>query len=127
MDKTQAHTLAKLLKQERRALELSAREVARRAGINDSVVVRIEQGAVPNPRPDTLKAIAEVLGLDLADVFAAAGYVQPTGLPSFTPYLRNKYGDMPAKALRELETSFAEIAAKYGYVADGPNPGQDET
>ena len=67
------------------------------------------------PRPDTLKAIAEVLGLDLADIYTAAGYVQSTGLPSFTPYLRSKYADMPPKALQELETSFARIAEKYGY------------
>lgn len=126
MDSDHSQALARLFKQTREALGLSAREVARRAEITDSNVVRLEQGAIPNPRPDTLKALADVLGLDLADVYAAAGYVQPKGLPSFTPYLRSKYADLPAEARQELETSFARIADKYGFDADGPKPGEDE-
>jgi transcriptional regulator with XRE-family HTH domain len=127
MDKEHSQALATLLKQARERLGMSAREVADRSGMADSNVIRLEQGAIANPRPDTLKSLADVLGLDLADVYAAAGYVQPHGLPSFAPYLRSKYADLPANAKVEMEQSFARIAEKYGYDADGPAPGEDET
>lgn len=126
MNNSQLKALAQLLREAREGLGLSAREVGKRSGITDSNIVRLEQGAIANPRPETLKAIADVLELDLADVYAAAGYVQPDGLPSFAPYLRSKYGDLPAEAQQELERSFKTVAEKYGYDASGPKPGQDE-
>jgi len=92
----------------------------------DSNVIRLEQGAIANPRPETLKSLADVLGLDLADVYAAAGYVQPQGLPSFAPYLRSKYARLPKAAQQELERTFSHIVKKHGYEAHGPNPGEDE-
>lgn len=126
MDSEQSNALAQLLKLTREKHGLSARELAKRSGITDSNVVRLEQGGIANPRPDTLKALADVLDLDLADVYSAAGYVQPKGLPSFAPYLRSRYADLPDSAKRELETSFTHIAEKYGYDAAGPKPGEDE-
>lgn len=124
-----AKHLAELLRTARENLGLSVREVGRRSGVSDGNVVRLEQGAIPNPRPDTLKAIADVLELDLADVFASIGYVQPQGLPSFTPYLRSKYGDMPDEAVRDLQAYFTKLAKKHGLNPDehsGPKPGEDE-
>lgn len=126
MDTKQAHLLGKQLKEARAKLGLSAREVADRSGMADSNVLRLEQGAIANPRPETLKSLADTLNLDLADLYAAAGYVQPDGLPSFAPYLRSKYADLPASAQRELEISFRKIAAKHGYDPTGPAAGEDE-
>lgn len=126
MDKKQAQSLGKMLKQSREKLGLSAREVADRSGMADSNVLRLEQGAIANPRPETLKSLADALSLDLSDLYAAAGYVQPEGLPSFAPYLRSKYADLPASAQREIEASFKKIAAKHGYDPAGPKPGEDE-
>jgi len=122
--------LADLLRTARERLGLSVREVGRRSGIADSNIVRLEQGAIPTPRPDTLKAIADVLWPDPADVFASIGYVQPKGLPSFTPYLRSKYGDMPEAAVRDLEQYFSRLVKKHGLTPEqeaGPKPGEDET
>lgn len=126
MNNEQSLQLGRLLKQARIEHQLSAREVADRSGMADSNVLRLEQGAIASPRPDTLKSLADVLELDLADLYAAAGYVQPQGLPSFAPYLRSKYADMPASAAAELEESFSRIAAKHGYDPNGPKPGEDE-
>ena len=125
-----ATRLADLLRSARESLGYSVREVSRRSGVTNSNVVRLEQGVIPNPRPETLKAIADVLELDLADVFASIGYVQPQGLPSFTPYLRSKYGDMPEEAVQELQRYFARIVKKHGLTPEqlaGPKPGEDET
>lgn len=121
-----ATKLGKMLKKAREANGLSAREVAIRSGMADSNVLRLEQGGIANPRPETLKSLADTLQLDLSDLYAAAGYLQPQGLPSFAPYLRSKYADLPASAQREIEQSFARIAAKHGYDPNGPKPGEDE-
>ncbi|WP_082530399.1 helix-turn-helix domain-containing protein [Aeromicrobium sp. Root344] len=127
MDKKQAQALGKLLRLSREKAGLSGRELADRSGMAASNVLRLEQGTIANPRPETLKSLADVLDLDLSDLYAAAGYIQPEGLPSFAPYLRSKYSGLPASAQRELETSFAKIAAKHGYDPNGPQPGEDET
>ncbi len=124
-----ASHLAQLLKAARVKLGLSIREVGARSGITNSNIVRLEQGIIPNPRPETLKALADVLELDLADVFTSIGYVQPKGLPSLTPYLRSKYGDMPESAVQELQAYFTKLAKKHGMHTDqfsGPRPGEDE-
>lgn len=126
MDAEQARRLGRQLKRARSDLGLSARQVADRSGMADSNVLGLEQGAIANPRPETLKSLADTLGIDLADLYAAAGYVQPAGLPSFAPYLRSKYADLPASAQRELESTFHKIALKHGYDPSGPNAGEDE-
>jgi transcriptional regulator with XRE-family HTH domain len=123
---TNAVQLGKTLKERRNALELTIKEVARRSGMTDSNVLRIERGDIPQPRPETLKSLADVLGLALSDLFNLAGYVQPKTLPSFSPYLRSKYADLPESAAREMEASFARIAAKHGYDPHGPHDGEDE-
>ncbi len=94
--------------------------------MNDATIVRIEQGAFAAPRPDKLSRIAEALGLSLADVFALADYAVPDDLPSFQPYLRSKYRDMPAEAVDDLSKAFERIVRKHGYDAHGPRHGEDE-
>lgn len=61
-----------------------------------------------------------------ADLYDAAGFELPTELPSFTPYLRTKYRDLPPAARAELQQSFAQIAHRYGYRPGGPRSGEDE-
>lgn len=91
-----------------------------------ATIVRLEQGAFAEPRPETLRVVAEALGVSLADVFAMADYVVPDELPAFTPYLRTKYRDLPAPAVEELERSFKRIAKRHGFNPAGPAPGEDE-
>lgn len=125
MTEQKAHNLGLIIKEARAAKGMSARDLSAQVGIAHSNVLRIEQGTLANPRPAVLEGIAAALDIELADLYAAAGYVQP-GLPSFAPYLRSKYSDLPALAQRELQQSFEAIADKYGYDARGPQPGQDE-
>lgn len=95
--------------------------------MNDATIVRIEQGAFAAPRPDKLSRIAEALGLSLADVFALADYAVPDDLPSFQPYLRSKYRDMPTGAVDDLNRAFERIIRKHGYQPEGPRDGEDES
>lgn len=108
----------------REALGISQRELMRRSGVAN--VPRLEMGATTRPRTDSLQAIADVLGVSLTELVAAG---RPEELPTLTPYLRTKYGQMPDAALDELQKYLAKLTAKHGLTADafnGPKPGEDE-
>ena len=127
MHPDQASRFGTYIKQVRQEKGLSSRALARAVGVNDSTIVRIEQGAIEAPRPNLLRAIARELDLPLSDVFAQADYVTPNDLPTFAPYLRAKYGELPPAAVAELQQSFDRIAQRYGYEGRGPAPGEDES
>ena len=126
MDEQQARELGQRLRERREMLDLSIRQLAERTGVNHSTVVRLEQGLIDAPAPDKLSRIADALGLGLADVYALADYSVPSELPSFRPYLRTKYRNLPAPAVEQLERSFRRIAKQHGFNPDGPAPGEDE-
>jgi transcriptional regulator with XRE-family HTH domain len=126
VDEKQAKGFGKYLKKQREAKGLSARELGRRANVDDSTIVRFEQGAYANPAPDKLVRLAEALDLSVADIFAHAHYALPSELPTLPAYLRLKYGDLPATAMKDLERYVSQLADKYGLDADGPQRGEDE-
>ncbi len=126
MNPQQAKELGRRLRVRREELDLSVRELARRAGVDNTTIVRIERGAFAAPRPDKLSRIADALDLSLADVFALAEYVAPNELPAFAPYLRSKYRHLPTPAVEELERSFKRIVKRHGFDPEGPAPGEDE-
>lgn len=123
----QAKRLGQTLRTRREALGLSQRQLAAEAGVNDATIVRIERGAFGAPAPDKLSRIAEALEMRLADVFALADYVVPADLPSFQPYLRSRYRDLPDEAIEDLDRAFSRIVKKHGYQPDGPANGEDES
>jgi transcriptional regulator with XRE-family HTH domain len=126
MNPQQAKELGDRLRARREELGLSLRDLERKTGVDNGTIVRIEQGAFSAPRPDKLSRIADALDLSLADVFALADYVVPSELPTFTPYLRSKYRDLPAPAVEELARSFQRIAKRHGLDPEGPAAGEDE-
>ena len=126
MDQEQAKELGLLLRRRREELGLSARDLEGLAEVDNGTIVRIEQGAFAAPRPDKLSRIADALGLSLADVYSLAEYAVPSDLPSFRPYLRAKYRDLPADAIAQLERSFTRLAKRHGFDPAGPAPGEDE-
>jgi transcriptional regulator with XRE-family HTH domain len=102
------------------------RQVAEQAGMNFATVARIEQGQFAAPDPGKLARLAEALGLSIADVFGLADYAVPDDLPSFQPYLRSRYRDMPPAAVEDLNQAFERIIKQHGYEPDGPHDGEDE-
>lgn len=127
MESGQVKRLGQTLRARREKLGLSQRQLAAQAGVNDATIVRIEHGEFNAPAPDKLSRIAEALDLPLADVFALADYVVPSQLPSFQPYLRSRYQDLPKDAIEDLDQAFARIVRRHGYQPDGPRPGEDES
>jgi len=126
MNLSQAKRLGVWLRERRHEAGLGTTELAKRTGINDATVTRIEQGAIASPDPHKLRLIAQELDLNLADVYAMAGYAAPKDLPSFQPYLRRKYRDLPDEAVDDLGRAFDRIIKKHGYEPDGPRDGEDE-
>jgi transcriptional regulator with XRE-family HTH domain len=124
MNPNDAKQLGDVLREQRETIGLSAHEVARRAGVNVGTVTRIELGQIPNPRPDSLTAIGDVLGIAAADLFALTEWLPKGELPSFTPYLRAKYGDLPDEALDEVNAFFTRLRSQHGL--HGPVDGEDE-
>lgn len=127
MNPSQAKRLGEWLRERRHEAGIGTTELAKRTGINDATITRIEQGAIASPDPHKLRLISQELDLNLADVYAMAGYAAPTDLPSFQPYLRRKYRDLPDEAIEDLEQAFQRIIKKHGYEPDGPTGGEDET
>ena len=87
----EAANLAEYIGLVRERAGISQSELARRSGIDQTTVSRIESGAV-TPTPDRLSRLAEALQVNSGDLFGLAGYTRPTDLPSLPVYLRTKYG-----------------------------------
>jgi transcriptional regulator with XRE-family HTH domain len=114
VNQEQAEELGKLLRERRQELGLSTHQLGAQVGVRQSTILRVEHGRFASPRPAKLARIAEALSLDLADVYARAGYLVPDGLPSFEPYLTAKYGNLPETAVMELVGHFDELVARHG-------------
>ncbi len=126
MDREQAKRLGGHLRSAREDKGYSLLRLAELTGIHDVTLGRLEAGAFAAPSADKLARIADALELPLADVYALADYAIPTDLPSFTPYLRAKYGDLPDDAVAQLERYAQRLARKHGVNLAGPADGQDE-
>lgn len=118
--------LATALEERREELGMSAREVARRAEIDVKTYLRLERAEHSRPSTTVLNAVADALDLPASDLFAILDWLPKDELPSFTPYLRAKYNDMPDKAVRQMTDYFERLAKKYR-ISEGPADGEDET
>lgn len=127
MEPKQAKRLGAILRGRRSELALSSREVARRAGVPDSTLVRLEQGIFLSPRPEKLATIAQVLGLSTTSILDLAGYPSLTELPRPSVYLRSKYPGLATPALDELTRSVERLLKRHGIdPGDGPINAEDE-
>lgn len=127
MDQGQAKEFGAWLRQQRQAAGLTTYLLAKQTGIDRGTIVRFEQGAMAAPSPEKLARIANAIDVELADIYTMVGYAIPDSLPSYQPYLRRKYGDLPEQAIEDLDRAFAEIIRKHGYDPRGPRNGEDET
>lgn len=119
MNPKRAQTLGAYLKDRRSALGLSTRALASLCNVNMATVVRLEQGAFIDPRPETLRAVAEGLGVSPSELLILAGYVLPEDLPSFDSFLRAKYPQLPDSAIAELES----VAKRHGLKSSSKETG----
>jgi transcriptional regulator with XRE-family HTH domain len=126
MNPTQAKKLGAVIRAARKTVGLSQLGLGEEVGVPNSTILRLERGENLNPRPDLLADIANALQVDLADLFALAGYSAPRQLPNLQPYLRTKYRDLSERDIAEI-TKYAERLMKQrGIDPGGPAPGEDE-
>jgi transcriptional regulator with XRE-family HTH domain len=121
-----AARLGLLIQQTRQSQRLSLRRLGSMSGIPHSTIVRIERGEIARPRPDMLTALAKTLTIPIADLYAMVQYSAPHDLPSFAPYLRARYSDLPAQAIEELSRYFQHLASREGVSLEGPPNHEDE-
>lgn len=74
---TNTKALADLVLLHRAELGLSVSRAAQLAGINRDTWADLESADSRLPRPETLKAVAEVLGLDVRHLLIAGGIIDP--------------------------------------------------
>ena len=120
----QARHLAEIFRSRRTALGLSMRQVAGPAGVNVATVAELEGATSLSPLPDTLRAIAEVLELNVSDLYAVADWLPAGELPTLKPYLRVKYRELDEQAIADLEAYAEQLAKRHGGL--GPIDGEDE-
>ncbi len=126
MTPQQAKRLGALLRRHRKARQLSTHQLGNRVGVPNSTIIRLERGDNQAPRPSLLSGVAEVLGLQLADIYAMADYAVPSELPTLTPYLRTKYRDLADSDVKAISAYAAKLAKQRGVDLTGPAPGEDE-
>lgn len=66
---------ASLVRQARRGRDWSQRELADRAGVSRTTVIRFESGAATNPLPEALTAVCATLDIRQEDALRALGYL----------------------------------------------------
>lgn len=120
-----ASQFGEYLRKVRQERKLGIRELARRADVDAGGLTRLEQGKT-SPHPETLKALAEALDIPLADLFARAGYVTASDLPSMSTYLHLCYGELPEKVITSLNEHIRHLIDKHGLDPNGPADHEDE-
>jgi len=126
MDEQQARELGRILRERREALGYSLRNLAERSGVPNNTILHFEQGKIASPAPDKVGRVAAELGMSLADVYSVAGWAIPDDLPTFKPYLRTKYANLPTEDVDAIERYATRLAKKHGISLSGPAPGEDE-
>lgn len=105
--------LGEFVRRQRERRGLSLRQAAAAVGINFATLSRMEAGQLAQPGQDLLRRLALTLECDPVELYALAGYEIPD-LPTFAPYLRTKYGQLPEEAIKELSGYFGYLQSYYG-------------
>lgn len=105
-------TLGRLLSNARQEAGLTMRQLAERADVQLTVLHRLSNDEVQDPKPAQLIRLAEALELNAAELFLLAGVPVPTELPSVEALLRSEY-DLPQAALEEARRDIDAIVARY--------------
>ncbi len=100
------------------------RQLASETGVNVSTISVLEAGTNLSPLPETLKDIARVLNIRMADLFVIADWLPADQLPTLRPYLRAKYRDLDEASITALERYADRLIERHG--AAGPRNREDE-
>lgn len=102
-------TLAELLTRLRTEAGLSMYELAKRTGVDRSILLRIEAGTTTHPYTETLNALARGVGVEPELFYDAVWQDTDQPLPSPALYFRSKY-QFTDEQIAELEASVDRLA-----------------
>jgi transcriptional regulator with XRE-family HTH domain len=105
-----AQQLGETVRAARQAKGYSLRELQEVSGVEYSSIAYLEQGRIGTPDPRKLHRLAQALGLNTADLYALAGYLDPGALPDLAAYLQLKYG-LPEAVAEQTAERIAEVIA----------------
>jgi transcriptional regulator with XRE-family HTH domain len=94
------------IRKRRTELGWSLRDLEERADVNNAVILRIETGAIAQPRLDKLNRLARALGLNLAELLIGANAID---LPPYRAYLEARYPSLSDGAVDRLEQHFDKV------------------
>lgn len=115
---TRGQRLGEAVRRAREERGLSIRKLADRAGVTHSFIAKLEAGRFQTVSPDNLTALARALDVAPEDLFTLSGYTVPERLPTFGPYLRTRYGELPEQAIDQLNEYFELLRGKYTGVSE---------
>ena len=113
--------LGNRMRHRRGELGMSLNQLATATGLHKSFLSRLESGIVRQPASDSLRRIAQALGLPETELYGLLDRRARDQLPPLQPYLRAKY-DLPDEVIADV----AAYLARYGSVTAGPLDGEDE-
>lgn len=110
----QTTTLASTLLDARERLGLNVTEAARRAGVSQSWLSKVESGTIKTPGPDRLRRVAHALELDPLELLEASGRLSAEqqlmmqSRPSFSEFVHSdpRLDRIGARALVALYLHF---------------------
>ena len=94
--------VGEFIQNKRRDLKFSQRDLAIKCNLSNAEISRIESGLRKQPSPETLKAIAAVLNVNVNDLYEAAGYLEN---PSESKFDSSQYlyiGDLSETEIDQL-------------------------
>ena len=75
MSNGRGETFGATVRREREKLDIGLREMAKKIGISPTYLSKVERDEFPPPAEDKVKALAEILDLDVDELLALAGKV----------------------------------------------------
>lgn len=105
--------LAKYLQSLRPAGKPPLREIARRCGLSQPFLTKLEGGRYKTVGIETLRAVAEGYGVPVEKLLAVAGITEEGTLPDLGAYLRSKYG-LTDEAIEEAKAFIAQMRKRHG-------------
>jgi len=88
----QPASLGAFLREARTEAGISIRELAARARMHNSYLVKLETGQYANPSAEILQRLADALGIDPNELLRFIGVKEASTLPPLRGYFRRKLG-----------------------------------
>ncbi len=89
------------------------REIARRCGLSQPFLTKLEGGRYKTVGIETLRSVAKGYGVPVEKLLSVAGITEEAALPELGAYLRSKYG-LTEEAVEEAKAFIADVRKRHG-------------